>query len=188
MPHCIQYFIAACGPSVPIPIDGTCSWGHKWCLLQLTPSTLSGGTRSMIPSTTWAIWKWQRHLSLIWVDGSSQWHLENSQQSTCFGAMVSLFYLSCFCFFFCSSSCVDQSQPPVSNQNPFLITGKQQWILCQIQVLHGDYVILFACFQSACACNIIWFLVILIFAAFSNNLQQFIGLHVIPGLPAEFRD
>jgi hypothetical protein len=76
--------------------------------------------------------------------------LENPQQSTYFGAMVSLFYLSCFCIFLplfflrgpISTSCF--------KTNPFLISAKQRRILCQNQVLHGDYVIFFACSQSAC--------------------------------------
>ena len=90
-------------------------------------------------------------------------------------------------FSFPSSSCVDRSQPPLSNQNPFQISAKRQWILCRNWAQHGDSVI-FLHVLNVLVCNIIWFLVTLIFAAFINNLQWLIGQHVTPGSLAEFTD
>jgi len=75
-------------------------------------------------------------------------HVQTHNKQIHNNQLVLLFIL--FWFPFTSSSCMDRSQPPVSNQNPFLISEKWHWILCQNGVQHGDYGIFFACSQSAC--------------------------------------
>ena len=130
------------------------------------------GWAHTVPSTSWAIWKWPRHL------------IRNNHF---FGVMGNFYYLSCFCCFLSlfflhgpiSTSCFKSISFPdfsKATMNPLSQSSAAWWLHNFLHVL------------NLLVCNIIWFFVNLIFAAYSNNLEQCIHQHVIPGLPAEFTD
>ena len=78
--HWIRYCTTACGLSMPIPINSTCSCGQGWRCLQPAESKSSGGGARTTVQSTMAIWEWKHpHLGCchLWsfCTHSNQHHL-----------------------------------------------------------------------------------------------------------------